>query len=376
MSPGRISPELSAIGFKLVLLFFVIGQSYPALQGAESWFILSILLYLSVNLFFYLLKKDRLKPAVSFISILLIAASANELHPLMILLLPASIYDLGGLFIGKQETAAFFLLASSLFFVPEGHFSLYLFVSILTWMYFSMLDRFSSRVTGLKSEMERMRDDLERANTRLRENNEYLRQSEYTMKLEERNRLLQEVHDNIGHAMTGALIQSEAAKLLIHSYPEKAGVLLDNAIQISKAGIDSIRADLKRMKPPTEQMGVNRMKLFLDEFSSRHSVGTLFTYEGNMDVITAIHWKIIQENAKEALTNSLKYAQASRIKVHIQVLPTLIKAEVTDNGQGQMKVIKGLGIMGMEERAATVNGKVIVDGTRGFSVTTLIPYTA
>ncbi len=29
--------------------------------------------------------------------------------------------------------------------------------------------------------------------------------------------------------------------------------------------------------------------------------------------------------------------------------------------------------MGMEERAASVNGKIIVDGTSGFSVTMLLP---
>jgi signal transduction histidine kinase len=57
------------------------------------------------------------------------------------------------------------------------------------------------------------------------------------------------------------------------------------------------------------------------------------------------------------------------------VLNTLIKVEILDNGKGAQKVIKGLGIIGMEERTAAVNGTIIVDGSRGFSVTTLIPIT-
>ncbi|MCY8016369.1 sensor histidine kinase, partial [Bacillus haynesii] len=44
-----------------------------------------------------------------------------------------------------------------------------------------------------------------------------------------------------------------------------------------------------------------------------------------------------------------------------------------DNGKGRQKIKKGMGIIGMEERAASVNGKVIVDGSNGFSVTTLLP---
>jgi len=51
----------------------------------------------------------------------------------------------------------------------------------------------------------------------------------------------------------------------------------------------------------------------------------------------------------------------------------MIKAEVKDNGKGVEKVKKGLGIRGMEERTAAINGKVIVDGRNGFSVTTLLP---
>lgn len=93
-----------------------------------------------------------------------------------------------------------------------------------------------------------------------------------------------------------------------------------------------------------------------------------------MDVITPLQWKIIQDNTQEALTNTMKYANATAVSLHIEVLGTMIKAKVSDNGKGMQKVIKGLGIIGMEERAAVVNGTVIVDGSAGFSVTTLIPY--
>jgi signal transduction histidine kinase len=92
-----------------------------------------------------------------------------------------------------------------------------------------------------------------------------------------------------------------------------------------------------------------------------------------MDMITPIQWKIITENVTEALTNALKYSRATEISIEIHVLNRMVKAEVKDNGKGAQKVVKGLGIMGMEERTASVNGTVIVDGTNGFSVMTLLP---
>ncbi|MNJ58503.1 sensory histidine kinase UhpB [compost metagenome] len=68
------------------------------------------------------------------------------------------------------------------------------------------------------------------------------------------------------------------------------------------------------------------------------------------------------------------FCSQQKVSIHIQVLNTIIKVVISDNGKGARKVIKGLGIIGMEERAAVVNGTVIVDGSQGFSVTTLIPY--
>lgn len=173
--------------------------------------------------------------------------------------------------------------------------------------------------------------------------------------------------------MTGALIQLEAAKRLLDTDKNKASELLQNAINISKDGIEKIRLTLKNMKPPAEQMGIHRLKLFIDECSALHRIPILFLYKGDLDVITHIQWKIIFENITEALTNTMKYAGATRVSIEIHVLNTLIKTEVKDNGKGQEKIKKGMGIIGMEERAASVNGKVIVDGSNGFSVTTLLP---
>jgi hypothetical protein len=69
----------------------------------------------------------------------------------------------------------------------------------------------------------------------------------------------------------------------------------------------------------------------------------------------------------------MKYSEATNILVNIEVLNKYIRAEVKDNGKGVRFIKKGLGIIGMEERTATIDGKIIVDGSDGFSVTTLLP---
>lgn len=373
MSERRNYAESWIIGLKAILLLYVIGQSYASGHGITPWYILAVLLYLSVNVSVYIFKNRNIQPYLMLLAVLVVAASSLYIHPLLFMLLPVNLYELLSLYVRRSWMILIPLLVPA-FIVPQWLVMPYVYTSVLSYIYLTMLRTFVNRAASYQEQNEQMHRELDRLTQRLSENNEYIRQFEYMFKLEERNRLSQEIHDKIGHSMTGALIQMEAAKRLMTSNPDKSAELLQNAISISKEGIESIRLVLKNVKPPTEQLGINRMRLFLEEFSAQHSIKTVLTHEGNIDVITPLQWKIIQDNTQEALTNTMKYANATAVSLHIEVLGTMIKAKVSDNGKGMQKVIKGLGIIGMEERAAVVNGTVIVDGSSGFSVTTLIPY--
>ncbi|TLS49066.1 sensor histidine kinase [Paenibacillus antri] len=302
-----------------------------------------------------------------------VVLAAAVAHPALLLLLPIQLCELAASVTRKRWIAA--LLPFAPFpYVPERLWIAYGAAAAFSFLFVTMLDELASRSRADRDEAERLRRELDRVRARLEEQQEYVRQFEYTYALEERNRLSQQMHDSIGHSMTGALIQMEAAKRLLEVDREKSAELLQNAIRISKDGIDDIRRVLKGSKPPAEQLGIQRMKLFIDEFAAAHPIKTAFTYEGDVDLIPPMYWRIIHENVKEALTNTMKYAGATAVSVHVQVLNTMIKAVVSDDGKGTSRVVKGLGLIGMEERAAAANGTVVADGSRGFTVTTLLPF--
>lgn len=357
---------------KLILLVYLainyLHNSVPNI----SWIVFTFLAYLSINMAVYIVKKERLKKLILLLSIIHILVSFSVVQPMFILLLPISICELAVYYI-ENNIILFILVMIPAAMLDDTIIFQYGLAAAFSLLIFLMAQKLISQVVRQENQIDQMRKDLQRLSKNLIENNDFIRQSEYTFKLEERNRLSQVFHDKIGHAMTGALIQMEAAKRLLTSNPEKAMELLQNAINISKTGIENIRIILKNMKPPVEQMGINRLKLFIEEFSVKHSIQTPFVYHGNMERITPIQWKIIQENVTEALTNALKYSEATRISIDIQVLNTMIRAVVKDNGKGVEKIKKGLGIVGMEERTAAINGTIIVDGTDGFSVTMLLP---
>ncbi|GAA0366797.1 signal transduction histidine kinase [Bacillus horti] len=314
-----------------------------------------------------------MKQLFAFLSMTITAAAFYYIDPLFVLLLPIHLFEIASHYINKL-IIIFVIMLLPMPLIPVEMLTLYVLVATLSFALYTIIRTYTSRMLIYRKDIENMHYDIQRLTRNLNENNEYIRQSEYTYKLEERNRLSQEIHDKIGHSMTGALIQMEASKRLMATDREKSAELLQNAIDISKDGIESIRLVLKNIKPPTEQLGINRLKLFVDEFSAKHSLKTLFTFGGNVDIISPMQWKIIMENTKEALTNTLKYSNATMISLDIRVLNTIIRVEVADNGRGASKIVKGLGIQGMEERTAAVNGTIIVDGSKGFSVTTLLPY--
>ncbi|MCR8642730.1 histidine kinase [Paenibacillus sp. N1-5-1-14] len=370
--------ELVLIFNKLIILIYIIVTTSQSDQMNVTTLVITMLLLLCANMAIYVVnmfsgKHKWPKQLFMLCAIGIVCVAYIQVDWLFILLLPILIYELGITLTTDKWLISVVSVVPGLFMIDMVHRPLYGLSALLSLLLLVTVQVLIDRFNRLEAQSDVLRIDIQRLTKKLHGNTEFIRQSEYTYKLEERNRISQEIHDQIGHSMTSALIQMEASKRLIDLDKNKAVELLQNAIQISKEGIENIRLTLKNKKPPTEQMGIHRLKLAIDEFSNMHAIQAHFTHQGNLDSITAIQWKIIQENITEALTNSMKYADATSIAIDIQVLNKFIKAMVKDNGKGSSRIKKGLGIVGMEERAAALNGTVIIDGSSGFSVTTLLP---
>ena len=61
---------------------------------------------------------------------------------------------------------------------------------------------------------------------------------------------------------------------------------------------------------------------------------------------------------QEALTNSLKHADATMARICLTYLPLAVELEVTDNGRAAAGSGEGHGLVGMRERAAVFGGEV------------------
>jgi len=367
--------ELWTLGNKAAIVAYLLLEQYGRHASSPSWFIFTILMYGAFAVTAAILHRrglpSRILAAVSVLYVLICALRIDELF---LLLLPVAVWELGSLAEDRWEVLLPIAVVPC-FFLLYPMQPVYLLAAAFTSLLQLGMKRSARRLDKQEEKGEQMKEKLALLSRSLRENHEFLRQSSYTIKLEERNRLSQQIHDDLGHSMAGALIQMEAAQRLMGQDRERANELLANAISISREGLDRIRLTLKDVKPKSEELGVQRLRMLVERMAAEHLIQATLACTGDAGEVTALQWKVIQQNAAEALTNAVRYSQGSTVHLEVQVLNRFVKATVSDNGRGADKVVKGLGILGMEERAAALGGTVTVDGTNGFTVTTLLPRT-
>jgi signal transduction histidine kinase len=360
------------IGTRMAILLYCVMRY--VLGGMEKipLVVLLMLAYICAVMAAKIFKNLLLRRCLLVTSIIVIVVSASIANPLFILLIVVDILELvSGFTEDLRLFLAFTILPSLLISVkllPE-----YIFTDILCLMVLLLGNKLSASLTALKSANEKLKNRNDELSSRLDAGSEYESQVRYLSQLEERNSLAQKIHDKVGHTIAGSIIQLEAAGMIIEKDRNKAAGIIATVTDNLKGGMESIRSTLRNIKPAPEQLGVNRLKLILEEFSMNHAIKITFTYNGSLDVITHLQWKIIMDNTKEALTNALKYSAATNINVKLDVMTKLIKTEVRDNGNGALSFKKGMGLAGMEERTENAGGKLILDGSSGFSVITLLP---
>lgn len=258
--------------------------------------------------------------------------------------------------------------------LPDTLIPIYTFITLIMYIIYYVLNYFTNYIKKLENDIVNLKNRNESLENRIYKQEEFESQLKYTFILEERNNISQKIHDDLGHTLSSSIFQLEAASLLLDKDVEKAKTLVRSSIERLRYGMDNIRKTLKEIKPEKEQIGISRIKLLIEKMRRTSNVEVFFLYDNCIDKISFIHWKIIYDNITESLTNSLKHSKGDKIKINLSVINNkFIKLEIKDNGIGVKKINKDMGIRGMEERCGSIGGKLIVDGSDGFSVISLLP---
>ena len=177
---------------------------------------------------------------------------------------------------------------------------------------------------------------------------------------EERLRLAREVHDVVAHAMVAINVQAGVAAHRIDRDPEQARSALRAIKDTSGEALADLRAALGVLRgdggaPVRPAAGLGD----LDELATGlRAAGVPVELDvddvaGLPPAVHAAGYRIVQE----ALTNVLRHAGATRVRVSVAREPREVRLEVLDDGVGGSGAGgSGNGVRGMRERAAALDG--------------------
>ncbi|HCQ91732.1 MULTISPECIES: sensor histidine kinase [unclassified Clostridium] len=331
-----------------------------------------ILVYIIITMGQSIFHKKSIYLILTLIKFMLIYFGYFYVDNKTVIFLPLNLYT--NIKINSYPHIKVFIALIILLVLPNDLIQIYTFITLIMYLIYYVLNHFTNSIEQLVKDIITLKNKNETLKNKIYRQEEFESQLKYTFTLEERNNISQKIHDELGHTLSGTVFQLEAANLLLDKDIKKAKALIGNTIDKLRDGMDNIRNTLKEIKPEKEQIGISKIMLLIEEIRRSSDVEVILFHDNYIDKASFIHWKIIYDNITESITNSLKHSRANKITINISVINNkLIKLEIKDNGIGVKKINKGMGIRGMEERCESIGGKLIVDGSDGFSVISLLP---
>ena len=224
-------------------------------------------------------------------------------------------------------------------------------------------------------ENERMTQELIMVHQVNHELENYAAVSEKIAEDKERKRLAREIHDTLGHALTGIAAGVDACIAMIDINPQATKKQLMVISKVVRQGIVDVRNSLNKLRPGAlEQHGFKgAIENMIEEFTSVSDLTISLDYR--LDKVDFKNTKedILFRVIQESVTNAVRHGDATHIDISLYIEDNTLYLKIQDNGQGCEEIHYGFGLKQMKERLGMINGKVAYDGHHGFLTIVTIP---
>jgi signal transduction histidine kinase len=181
----------------------------------------------------------------------------------------------------------------------------------------------------------------------------------------ERSAIARELHDELGQVLTALRMDSVWMQQRFMKSDPKASERALTMCRLIDKNIEDVRGMAFRLRPGVlDDLGlVDALEWYTTDFERRTEITCVFEYDkipSLSETVATAAYRITQE----AITNVARHAFASRVEVMLKARNGTLTLEVADDGRGfkslELSDSEGLGIAGMRERAALVNGTLDV----------------
>ena len=192
----------------------------------------------------------------------------------------------------------------------------------------------------------------------------------YTAKEDERLALARELHDDMGQTSTAIRTEVAVLQRIGRLHPE-ADASVKRISESAQHLSQMTRQMLHRLRPPAlDSMGLEQALIALCEVWQNSNQKSLCEFnasalpEGLNDYACVTVYRIVQE----ALTNVTRHAHAKHVRVQLTLDSQGLNLNIEDDGRGMadtQAVHPGFGLLGMQERVASVAGRLSISSKLG-----------
>jgi two-component system, NarL family, sensor histidine kinase UhpB len=193
----------------------------------------------------------------------------------------------------------------------------------------------------------------------------------------ERADIAREIHDDIGGSL--AAVKLDLSWLLRRNTDAESLQHLQAALAMTEHALGASQRIMRNLRPAVLDQGLLPALQWLTRtFAER--TGLQVRLQGRLKQAAPPRLEmVVYRTVQEALTNVLKHARATEVRIEVSDLEGYLTVEISDNGQGAtpeaLAKMHSFGLLGLKERAQTVGGwlDVVTGSGEGMSLILSLP---
>lgn len=193
-----------------------------------------------------------------------------------------------------------------------------------------------------------------------------------TLVEDERARIAREIHDDLGQRLTALKLDISLLRLGFGHNPEllrlaaSMGGLLDDTME-------TVRRISSNLRPAALDLGlVAALEWLAEDLQTRSGVCCRLDIAEEDIALDEERATVVFRVVQESLTNVVRHAEASKVRITLRRTGTHLNLQVQDNGRGfnpkAPSPSRGFGLLSMEERVRALGGHLRLDTSPGAGV--------
>ena len=176
---------------------------------------------------------------------------------------------------------------------------------------------------------------------------------------DERKRVAQELHDEVGQALTAVMLQ--IGRLAREAPPELEADLRE-ALEATRTSLEDVRRIAKQLRPEAlDDLGlVPALNSLASAFGDRTGLHIHRRLPEDLPALGDESELAIFRIAQECLTNAARHAETTRVDLSLAHVNGRVVLRVRDHGRGLDGARPGSGIRGMRERAMLIGAELSI----------------